>query len=258
MAKFLLSCRPGSYGKYSLYAIEHLAELGVKYIELDAPKSKEDAEVKKEMLDDFNMKALSVAYPIDIDDKKVVEKFKNALEWIKILEPMYLFSSVKVKKEKERSKGYPILKELGDIANENNLFISVETHPPYNTNGDRGKETMENVNSPGVKINFDTSNIYYYNKNIKIEDELMKVLPWLGSMHIKDSKKRYHDWYFPAIGDGEVDFPKVLAIVNQLEQKVPLTIEIEGIKGEKLDLDQTKERVKKSVEYLRSLGYNLE
>lgn len=256
MAKYIISCRPGSYGKFSLHAFEHLAEIGVKFVELEMPSSDEDAKFKLEMFEDISIKALSLCFPINIDDKKVVDKFKETIPIIKKFNPMYIFSSVKIKKENKRQKGYPILAKIGEIAKENNIFISVETHPYYNTNGDRGVETMKAVNHPNVKINYDSANIYYYNEGVDGIAELKKVLPYLGSVHVKDCMKRYHDWAFPEIGLGKVEFPELFKLMDTLDRTISLTLEIEGVKGEQLNLEQTKERVKNSVEYLKKLNLN--
>jgi len=253
MAKFLLSIRPYSYGKFSKIVFEHWSSLNQKYLELDVPKSYLIAKLLYEKLSSYNLKALSISIHIDIDDKNVIKKFQKYEKIIKLFEPMYIFSSVKIKNESERAKGYPLLKELGDFAKDLNVFISIETHPFYNTNADRGMETMQNINHPNVKLNFDTANIYFYNQNIDGVEELKKILPWIGSLHIKDCNLNYHEWYFPAIGDGKVNYPELIKVLNNLDKTIPLTIEIEGIKGEIINLEQAKNRVEKSVEYLKKL-----
>ncbi|MHA1341308.1 MAG: sugar phosphate isomerase/epimerase family protein [Promethearchaeota archaeon] len=253
MAKFIISCRPASYGKYSKVAFQHWAEIGQKNLELDMPRSEKKARNLLEELNSYNLKALSLSFPIDVDDKRIIKKFQKASKIIRILEPMYIFSSVKVSNESERNKGYPILKTLGDIARELKVFISVETHPVYNTNGDRGKETMENVNHPNVRINYDTANIYYYNKDIDGVEELKKILKWVGSVHIKDCMLNYHEWNFPTIGEGKVNFSEIIKTLDQLDKTIPLTLEIEGVKGENLTLEETKQRIQKSVQYLENL-----
>lgn len=257
MANFILSCRPSSYGKFRLHSYEHLSEIGIKHVEIDIPKTETAADIQLDMLDELGLTSLSLCFPINIDDKKIIEKFEKSLPIIKKMKPKYIFSSVKKKHEKDLEEGYAVLSKLGNIAKEMGIFISVETHPPYNSNGDVGKKTMENVNHPNVKINFDTANIYFYNKDIDAKEELKKILPWLGSVHLKDSMKRYYDWAFPSIGGGKIDFPGLLNILNELNTEIPLTLEIEGEKGEKLDLSETLNRVKKSADYLRSLNFNI-
>jgi len=256
MAKYILSCRPSSYGRFILNSYEHLSEIGVKNVEVDLPADLKAADMMLDMFQELDLHALSVSFPIDVENKSCVENFKKSIPALQKMKPMYIFSSVKIGKEKNRAKGYPILKQLGDIAAQNNVFFSVETHPFYNTNGSRGKETMENVNSPGMKINFDTANIYYYNENISGVEEMKKILPWLGSLHIKDSLAKPKDWSFMEIGKGKVDFPGTFKVLDSLNQTIPLTLEIEGIKGEVLNLDQTKTRVVNSIKYLRDIGVN--
>lgn len=258
MVKYLLSSRPGSYRQFKMHAYEHLPEIGVHNVEIDVPSSEDEAKFKLEMFEDLGLHALSLSFPIKIDKRRIVKKFEDAIPVIKMMDPMYIFSSVKVKKEKKREKGYSILQEIGDIAKANDIFISIETHPHYNTNGDRGKETMEHVNHPNIRINFDTANIYYYNKDVDGKDELKKVIPWLGSIHIKDCMKRYHDWSFPAIGDGKVDFPGIFDILGSLDQTIPLTLELEGVKGKDLTLEQAKDNVARSFEYLRNINDKIE
>ena len=253
MAKYILSCRPGSYGNFSMAAYEHLPEIGVKYVEIPMPASMEEANMKIEIFEDVGLKALSLQFEIEIDDKKIIQKFKDSIPIIKKMNPMYIFSSCKVKKEKKRENGYPILKQIAEIALENDIFISIETHPFYNTNGDRGVETMKAIDSLGAKINFDTANIYYYNNGIDGKEELKKVLPWLGSLHLKDCMKNYHEWDFPAIGEGKCDYPGIKAILDPLDMIIPLTMEIEGTKGIKLNLEKSKDVVKRSVNYLNGL-----
>jgi len=77
------------------------------------------------------------------------------------------------------------------------------------------------------------------------------------AIHLKDSRGRFGDWHFPALGrGGAVDFVRVLDILRSVRFAGPYTIEIGGIEGEgDLSLDQYHDRVKTSVTYLRSLGY---
>jgi len=44
---------------------------------------------------------------------------------------------------------------------------------------------------------------------------------------------------------------KIIEKLDSVEFKGPYTLEIEGIKGESLTLEQTKERLKKSVDYIK-------
>ena len=47
------------------------------------------------------------------------------------------------------------------------------------------------------------------------EAELARVAPYVAHLHLKDSKRGYHEWYFPALGEaGGVDFANVGRILK--------------------------------------------
>ena len=134
--------------------------------------------------------------------------------------------------KKKREKGYKILHQLGDIAESYGKFISMETHPPFCLNAEEMKRTMVGVNHPAVRINFDTANIYYYNK-LKIGqgiDQMNQVLDHIGSFHLKETDGKYKGWFFPPLGTpkGIVDFKKVFEIMDARGFDGVYTLEIEG------------------------------
>jgi inosose dehydratase len=150
---------------------------------------------------------------------------------------------------------------VGDVAQEYGLVIILETHPPLILNGDVGRKTMEKVNHPAIRINYDTANMFHYNKKIDGLEELRKILPFVEGVHLKESNKKFKSWYFPGFGEGDgcMDFKGVFDLLNNREEPVPFfgpfTMEIEGIKGEKkLTLEESKARVAISVDYLRNIG----
>jgi len=150
---------------------------------------------------------------------------------------------------------YRRLHELGDYALSRGLVMALETHPPLITNAEVALETMRKVNHKNVRINFDTANIHYYNQGVDTLDELRKVLDYVVHMHLKDSRKGYKDWFFPAIGEGTIDIPGVFRLCNEAGFFGPFSLEIEGIQGEgDLPFDKRQERIAKSVEYLKKIG----
>ena len=147
--------------------------------------------------------------------------------------------------------------EVADYAQDRGLLLCLETHPPLVTNADEGLATLGDLRHEDVRINWDTGNIYYYNQDIDGKEELRKIAPHVGHVHLKDSRKGYRDWYFPALGDGEIDLGSVRSILADAGFHGPYSIEIEGIAGEQpLTLEQRQENVRRSVEHLRSLGFH--
>jgi inosose dehydratase len=149
------------------------------------------------------------------------------------------------------------LTALGDLAGELGMILSLETHQGPTQNAQAMTRLMERVDHPAVRINFDTANILYYNEDADPVAELRQVFPYVASIHLKDSRGRFEDWYFPAIGDGgAVNFDELLDFLRASDFAGPLTIEIEGIRSEpEPGLDERQERVVRSVTHLKKLGY---
>ncbi len=95
--------------------------------------------------------------------------------------------------------------------------------------------------------------MYYYNKGIDVLAELDLVLPYVGSVHLKETNGKFKTWFFPALGEGIVNFPKVVEKLSGAGFHGPYTLEIEGVKGDTLTIDLVKGRVKKSVEYMKAI-----
>jgi sugar phosphate isomerase/epimerase len=54
--------------------------------------------------------------------------------------------------------------------------------------------------------------------------QMMRLLPQMRHCHIKDVVKRGDEFYFPAIGQGSLNYPPLLAALA--EHKIPCTLEI--------------------------------
>lgn len=149
------------------------------------------------------------------------------------------------------------LTEIAEHAHRLGQTVCCETHRGVCQDHRSMLELMKAIEHPAFRLNFDTANLLYYNENAVGEVALAKVCQYVKAVHLKDSMGRFGQWYFPALGEGgAVDFVRVLEIMRGVRFQGPYTIEIGGIEGEgELTLDQYHSRVKRSVKYLRSIGY---
>ena len=250
--KNILSCRPGSYGRYHDTAYAHLQKIGVKHVEIGAPSSDAIEKTLNE-LNSFGLTATSLHGSYNVADEHAAKSFKSQVDAAVKLEAKHIFLSVKAG-DLDKSIVYGRLREIGDTAAASGVTLILETHPDLITNGDVALQTMRGVNHPNVRVNFDTANIYYYNQGIDGITEMKKVIDYIEGVHLKETNGGYHAWYFPAFSEGIVNFKEVFRLMNAREFYGPFTIEIEGIEGENLTLEQTQERIAKSVEHLRRSG----
>ena len=85
------------------------------------------------------------------------------------------------------------LRRLGDTAGECGVTLALETHKGPTQNADAMLALMSEVDHSHVRLNFDTGNIAYYNKDTDPCDELDKVKHLVRNVHLKDNRGGYED-----------------------------------------------------------------
>jgi sugar phosphate isomerase/epimerase len=247
-----LACRINSYGAFQEAAWTHLPEIGIKHIFLNIP-SADEVESLKQRLAESDLTVVVLRGDTDLSQESSVAELEAQLAICQDMDVKYMFLSPK-RHGAPKETIYNRLRAVGDIAEKYDVTIVLETHPDLGTNGDVHLETMQQINHPRIRVNFDSGNIHYYNENADAPTELRKVLDYLATVEIKDHNGVYNDWNFPALGQGVVDIPGVLKVLRENGYEGPITMEIEGIKGVEWDEATTKQAIKESVDYLRSLG----
>ncbi|NPV79757.1 MAG: sugar phosphate isomerase/epimerase [Firmicutes bacterium] len=249
--KGILACRTAIYGKYQDGAFEHLSRLGVKGVEIACPPPDEAGRVMDEIAS-HGLQVTSVTLSLNWKEMDI-PGFVSGLEAIKQLGAKVIFTSINTGGF-DRQEVYRRLRQFGDKAAEYGVVIAMETHPDLVTNGDVAVETMKGIDHPNVRINFDTANVYFYNHDVDAVSELRKVIPYVASIHLKDTNGEYQAFHFGALGEGVVDFPGILKILEDNNFAGPLTMEMEGIAGEELSREEMYKRVEDSVAYLKRIG----
>lgn len=247
-----LAVRIMSYGKYQDSAWAHLKEIGVRYIFLAVP-APADVEATQAKLKEFGLTAIVLRGNTDLAKEGCVEELAGQLAICQKMGVKFMFLSAKLN---GADKGVVLerLRKAGDIAQRLGIAITLETHPELGTNGDVQLETMKALNHTNVRVNFDTANITYYNKNTDAVTELKKSIDFVGTMEFKDHTGEFETWNFPVLGKGRVNFPEIVKIMKEHHYAGPVTLEFEGVKGVELSEADTKQAIAESVAYVRALG----
>ncbi|MDP6042240.1 MAG: sugar phosphate isomerase/epimerase family protein [Candidatus Latescibacteria bacterium] len=247
-----IACNLNSYGSYRDSAFEHLSKIGLTNVEIFCPAPEETQSVRTS-LNQHGLTATSMIIKCSIGEINAVEQFTQSLDIVESFDVPIVFTSIKAG-ETNRALVYERLRQIGDAAASRNITIAMETHPDLITNGDIARQTMEAINHPNVRVNFDTANLYYYNRDITATGELEKVIDYVAAVHLKDTNGEFETWHFPALGEGIVDFPAIFDRLNKHNYTGPFTFELEGIKGENLSQEGTQVRIEESLTYLRETG----
>jgi sugar phosphate isomerase/epimerase len=249
-----LSCRPSSFGSASAQAFAHLAAWGVRYVEIPLP-SPEAAPAVQEALRREGLACGSLQVSLSVEDDGALGTLDIAARRAREeFGARYLFTSVH-SGPRGLEHAYRFLRQAGDVVARHGVTLLLETHPDLGTNGRVAAATMRAVDHPHVRCNWDPANVFYYNEHVDPVAEFEEALPFIGGVHLKDTRGGYRAWDFGALGDGVVPFPHILRRLVEVGFRGPCTMEIEGVAGERLTEEELVARVRRSVDYLRSLGY---
>lgn len=246
----LIAVNIGSYRKHRDGAFAHLETLGVRHVEIPVP-ALDDVEAVQQRLRDHGLTASTLNCPCDLSLD--AESLRTPLEAGKAMGVSTFFVSAKAG-ELSKVEAYARLRARCELAADYEINLSLETHPDLAENATEARATLLAVDHPRLRWNLDTANLYYYNRNLSAVSETRKGLDLIGSVHLKDTNGGYHAWWFPALGEGVVDFPGVFQLTTGAGFFGPFTLELEGIEGEDLDEAAVQARVAKSIRYLDTIG----
>ncbi|MBX3178472.1 MAG: sugar phosphate isomerase/epimerase [Candidatus Hydrogenedentes bacterium] len=247
-----LACRLASYGAYEEAAWTHLPAIGVRHMFMNVPEP-DQIDAVAARLEAHKLAPVVMRGAADLSTPESIGILAGQLAICRRFGVRYMFLSPK-HAEAPREVAWEHLRRAGDAAAEQDVIIALETHPDLGTNGAVHLETMQAVDHPYVRVNFDTGNITYYNRDTDAVSELKKIVDYVATVEFKDHNGGFETWTFPPLGQGVVDFPGVLDVLNAHGYAGPITLEFEGTKGVELDEAQTRQAIETSVAYVRSLG----
>jgi sugar phosphate isomerase/epimerase len=77
--------------------------------------------------------------------------------------------------------------------------------------GRAGAELVERIGCPGVRLNYDFSNIYSYSRGaLRPEQDYVDALPWAAHLHFKELAREGFGWRFVPIGTGITHYDTIL------------------------------------------------
>lgn len=264
--KNILAGHTNSYHTYGLdEALEGIAKAGFKYVELSAvrgwtehvPLEASDAQIAdlKGKLDRLGLKAASLSGHSDLTTAEGVVNGKKAIDLSQKLGLKIMNTAIggHYSEDEDRSAFMDHIHDLADYAADRGITLSLEVHGDIMASGQVSLPLIKEINRDNVKINYDTANCVFYG-GVEAVDDLRPVVPYLAHIHLKDAAGGKKVWNFPAVGEGHVDFARILKILEEEGYQGPFSVEIE-FQGEPWPpLAEVNRSMQVSYQHLKKLG----
>ncbi|WP_449621049.1 sugar phosphate isomerase/epimerase family protein [Robertmurraya sp. Marseille-Q9965] len=264
-----LAINSNTYHGFSLEdCVKGASEAGFTQIELAAVKdhtphvlpemsTKKIQEIKM-LLEEYSMQCVGIGAHSNVMKKEGIENLLRSVDLAVELNSPYLITATGDAHndtdviEDEKSLIRNLLPVIEKCEQHQKLLV-LETHGNNYATGKSLKKIVHSLSSR-VKINYDTANVIFYG-NVFPYADLETSIDEVGFIHLKDKLGNNHEWNFPAIGDGNIDFARVFTTLQSANYKGPISVEIEFTEVGPSSLEEVNESVKKSFLYLsRILG----
>jgi L-ribulose-5-phosphate 3-epimerase len=231
-----LAGHTNSYHPYSAeQAYAGLAEAGYRAVELSAvPGWTEHVDVHgdpadvRAQLEHHGLEAVSISGHSDLTTADGLEHGLAVVAWAERYGLPIVNTAIGGQARVEESEAAFLanIGTLADTAQAAGIMIALEIHGDLMATGARSAELLDRIGHPAVKVNYDTANVEHYG-GARAEDDLPAIADRVAHVHLKDMRGGKGDWDFPAIGEGHVDFGRVLEILRQVGYDGPYSVEVE-------------------------------
>lgn len=237
--KFQIAGHTNSYHTHTLdEALRGIAAAGFKFVELAAVEgwteqvpldaSEGDIADLKSQMAHLGLTPLSLSGHSDLTTAHGLEVGRKAVNLCKRLGIPLMNTAIGGHYSEDENKDAFMknIHELADYAALHEITIGLEVHGDIMATGALSVPLMEEIGRANVGINYDTGNCVFYG-GVNAVDDMRVTAPYLVHVHLKDKIGGRKEWNFPAIGEGEVDFAQVFALLEEIGFRGPMSVEIE-------------------------------
>ena len=262
-----LTINSNTYHGFSLEdAVKGASAAGFTQIELAAVNnhtahvlpemSSEELKNIQHLLRDYGMKCVGIGAHSNVMTEEGVANLLNSIDLAVIFDCDYIITATGdahddtdvIEDETILANNLePILKKCEQLKK----TLLLETHGNNFSTGASLKRLAQTFNNR-FKINYDTGNVLFYGNTLPYQD-LEACLDKVGFIHLKDKIGSFNEWNFPAIGDGDLDFHKIIGILKRANYQGPISVEIEFTPAGPANLEEVNNCVKKSFHYLSEI-----
>jgi L-ribulose-5-phosphate 3-epimerase len=256
----------GHTNSYHTYGFEEalagIAAAGYKHVELSAVPGwtehvdlDDDPDAVRRRLAEHGLEAVSLSGHSDLTTRDGLEHGIKAVRWAAAYGIPIMNSAVGGHQSADENETAFLenVGELADAADDAGIVVALEIHGDIMASSEVTMPLIEKIGRDSIKVNYDTANVEFYSGERAVDD-LPKITSQLAHVHLKDTVGGRGNWNFPAVGDGTVDFERVLAILREAGYTGPYSVEIE-FQGEPWpSLDEVNDAMRRSYDHLATLG----
>lgn len=221
-------------------ACERVAALGFKYIEptlissYDPSLSDEfftagrGAEMR-EVLESSGLQCLAVGAHIDMGRSSAAESLHRRLEFAASIGSTFVHSNAPSSADRETflRNVEAILPHLDGLGLTLTLENPGDAKGELMTTGRDVANLTSQFLSPLIRLNYDPLNTLTASRGkVRPESEFDVVSSQVGHIHLKDLRRRGESWEYVGIGDGIVDYTRLLSLFSRIGSLTPMAVEL--------------------------------
>jgi L-ribulose-5-phosphate 3-epimerase len=239
-------------------ALSAISRCGLHGVEVDGRTLATTAKLR-DLLDQHALKALTLDITdIDPSSDAWFEATPLALESASTLGANIVIVNAGDDRESNarRHRLYLRLRRLADLAAERGLTLAFDTLPGLCDDARAMLRTIEDLQHPAVRLNFDTGRYLQQNPWSSGEVGLQRVFGHLASIRLTNFTVGVEPTEFPPLGQGgDVDCSRTLQILRGLEFGGPCTIAFQPATRDPPTAQQCAEWLRQSAAHLRGCGW---
>jgi L-ribulose-5-phosphate 3-epimerase len=262
----ILAVSTNTYHTHSFdEALAGIAKAGFKYVEIASvegwtdhvPVDASDAQLAeaKAQLARWGLKVSAISGHSDLTTEHGLVMGKKAVNLCEKMSVPILNTAIGGHYSENENKDAFMahIHELADYADKRGIVVSLEVHGDIMASGALSIKIIKEINCSNVKINYDTGNCKFYGGEDAVDD-IGPTIPYLAHVHLKDKIGGPRVWNFPGVGEGEVDFGRVLKILDEGGYRGPFGVEVEFSGDPFPPVAEVDRAVKVSYDTLKKLG----
>ena len=257
-------------------AIEEIARVGADGVEVafiegyTEPFTEEDfnqthANEILSHLGKHNIPCLSFSAHMDLAKDNSVAIFKRRMVFARMLGADTIITNAAPLAQK--SKFLTVIKELGKVAKSIGINIGLENPGDGKANvidtARQAGPVIDEIAMESVGLNYDFGNlISHCFEKVEPTEDYRFALPQTNHYHVKDVVRQGDGWKFSPIGEGIIDYSKILSAIAGDSRPLPISLEIplrlarapdaSPIRAsERVDLEHIRNVLKQSMTFVR-------